>query len=436
MKVIKENNLVVIAKERISQISIQDTKGIKDIIRKTDYSVNRMYSMMDKQLMQFDDRGQPRMNGDKLFYELMRAVVDRGIRVIEIKYIKELKTGDTPGMMYNETNLGVKKLSSFIKKMGYDMDGDLEKLDAKELNINYYLLVIFGLALTSAAYGKRLFNTDKKTTFIVFAVSMLSLMMVLPVKGIERNLALLASIIYSALSSLVVMRISETEDKKVMLKSVVSFLGISFLGGYTVVSCLSSLRYTMTLDLFRGVKIAFVMPLIMYTISYAIVYNIRISDILSYIKKKSKLGIAFVVALIGFIFAIYILRSGNFKILRASAFELRVREILEYVWKVRPRTKEIAIGYPMLMMFVHFRKSQNNIIKYILGFGMTIGSISVINSFCHVFTPIVISMSRGINGLITGVIIGKLLLILLTNESLKKFLQDKKSKMIARFSKA
>ena len=56
---------------------------------------------------------------------------------------------------------------------------------------------------------------------------------------------------------------------------------------------------------------------------------------MEYIKSKSKLGIGLIIMCVGFILTIYILRSGNFKILRASALELRIREILEYNFKVR-----------------------------------------------------------------------------------------------------
>lgn len=414
IRVIKDNKLIIVAKERISQISIQDTKGIKDIIKGTNYSMNRMYSMLDKQLA--------RVNGQDIFYEIMRSIVDRGIRVVEIKQIRN--PNFTLQRNYEETNLGTKELVNFISGMGYNTNKDLVSLDATELNIGYYVaMVMSALALTCAVYVKKLFNTDFKLTFIVFAMSMLALIAACPLSNIEKNLALFASILYSSLSGLIVMRMCETDSKMLMLKSILVFLGVNFLGGYVVVSCLSSLRYTMTLDLFRGVKIAFVVPLIMYIVSYVIINKVRPKDVIEYIKSKSKIGIGLAVLGVGFILAVYILRSGNFKILRASELELRLREILEYTWKVRPRTKEILIGYPMLMLLVNFRKSKNNILKFILGFGMTIGSISVINSFCHVFTPIEISMRRGVNGMVTGVFIGGGILLLLKNEKIKKILE-------------
>lgn len=422
VRVIKENKLIVVAKERVSQISIQDTKGIKDIIKDTDYSVNRMYNMLDKQLA--------KVNGQDMFYEIMRAVVDRGIRVVEIKQIRN--PNFTPQRNYDETNLGTKDLVNFINSMGYKTDKDLVSLDSRELNLMYYVgMIVIGLSLTISVYIKKLFNTDFKMTFIAFVTSILMLIAVCPLESIEKNLALFASILYSGLSSLVVLKMCQTDRKNLMFKSILVFLGINFLGGCVVVSCLSSLRYTMTLDLFRGVKIAFVMPLVMYTLSYAIINDIKPKDIVEYIKSKSKVGIGLAVLCVGFIFAIYILRSGNFKIFRASALELRLREILEYKFKVRPRTKEILIGYPMLMLLVYFRKSENDILKFILGFGMTIGSISVINSFCHVFTPIEISMQRGLTGMFIGTMVGGIIILILKNRKVKDLL-ERVPKLIAR----
>ena len=78
----------------------------------------------------------------------------------------------------------------------------------------------------------------------------------------------------------------------------------------------------------------------------------------------------------------------------------------------RPRFKEILIGYPAVMALVYlYRRYPFKELVLILGLGVMMGSISVVNSFSHVFTAITISASRTLAGLLVGVAIGLAVLL-------------------------
>ena len=47
------------------------------------------------------------------------------------------------------------------------------------------------------------------------------------------------------------------------------------------------------------------------------------------------------------------------------------------------------------------------------GLGVTVGSITMVNSFCHVYTAIGISFSRTLAGLLTGLVISALVLLVI-----------------------
>lgn len=413
-KMINDNNLIFIVEEKTSQIGIVDTKGLNELMDKTDYAINRMCKLSENQLKKTNNRD--------LFYKLVRSVIDRNIRFV---YIKESNNPKFTTMQnYKETNEAVRNFSSFIKRMKYDPNGTIVKLNNQRLNLLYYFLVTLGLALTCVVYLKRLLKLDKKKSFFYYIMMMIFIMSISKLWEIELILALVASVVYSSLASLLVLKRSSTNDKRVLLKSVATFFGINLLGGYTVVSCLNSLNYTMGLEVFRGIKVAFLLPLIIYTISFIILYEIKLKDIVDYIKKKSKFAIALTLIGAFLIIAVYILRSGNFKILGAGIIELRIREFLEYNLGVRPRTKEFLIGYPAIMLLIHFKEVKNKILKFVLGIGITIGSISAINSFCHVFTAINVSIIRSANGLILGLLLGKIIIILINNVSVRAFLQN------------
>ena len=90
-----------------------------------------------------------------------------------------------------------------------------------------------------------------------------------------------------------------------------------------------------------------------------------------------------------------------------------LREVLESWLYVRPRTKEILIGYPFLWLaFLFVDKS---ISRSVLWFFNAIGSIaliSVVNSFCHLHTPLNITLYRTFIGLVLGLFIGCIYLLL------------------------
>ena len=417
-RIINQNHLIFTVYEKINQIGIQDQKGLDNLITKTDYAINRAYRLHKKQLASID--------GNELFYKLLRGVLDRNIRFVEINQLEN--PSYTIQENYKQTNEGVETFVEFIEKMGYKVNEDVVGLSSNKLNENFYFLVMLGMALTFTVYIKRLIKPNKINLICVYIVTVVLLgysNQILRI-NIEQSLALLASILYSSLASFMVMEIANRDTKRALTKSIMTFFGVNLLGGYVIVSCLNSLDYTMNLNMFRGVKVAFILPLIFYVVNYIIVYKVKLKDIKEYIKSKSAISIIVSVVIMAFVFALYILRSGNFAILKASRLELKIREALEYGMGIRPRTKEFLIGYPMLMLFVYYRKNSNKILKFILGLGMTVGGVSIINSFCHVFTNIVVSITRSVNGLILGVIVGSIAIKLSKNTDIRIALANNK----------
>ena len=95
-------------------------------------------------------------------------------------------------------------------------------------------------------------------------------------------------------------------------------------------------------------------------------------------------------------------RSGN------SAADWMVpdhglRQMLENVLPVRPRTKEFIIGQPLLMLGFYTKN------PWIIFAGM-IGQASIFNTFMHAHSPLAISLMRTAQGLLLGFVIGFLLI--------------------------
>ena len=106
-----------------------------------------------------------------------------------------------------------------------------------------------------------------------------------------------------------------------------------------------------------------------------------------------------------------VLRSGNTQ--GISNLEANMRDTLERLLIARPRTKEVFVGYPSVLLLMYLVK-HNMLSQYreILRIGASIGFSSVVNSFCHFHTPLTLILLREFNGLWTGLIVGVIAVLL------------------------
>jgi hypothetical protein len=104
--------------------------------------------------------------------------------------------------------------------------------------------------------------------------------------------------------------------------------------------------------------------------------------------------------------AVMLLRSGNQPPVEVSGLELHVRDWLEQALMVRPRTKEFLIGHPALMLAVGMAlRGRTRWVLVLLVLG-AMGQASLVNTFCHLHTPLLVSLVRSANGLWLGLAIG------------------------------
>lgn len=104
--------------------------------------------------------------------------------------------------------------------------------------------------------------------------------------------------------------------------------------------------------------------------------------------------------------AIWIMRTGNDSGLEVSDLEMKMRAVLEQVFLVRPRTKEIFVGHPAMIFATYFIARR----RWPLAFGAiilaTIGQSDLLNTFCHIHIPVFYSVWRTIMGLLIGIAVG------------------------------
>ncbi len=181
---------------------------------------------------------------------------------------------------------------------------------------------------------------------------------------------------------------------------------ISLVGGLSIAGILNGRAYFLHIDEFSGVKAAHFLPLLVIGV-YLLQRRVSMRALLA--KPATWLGI---VAGLGALVVVSMLlaRTGNDNPAAVSGLELKLRSLLDWVLYTRPRTKEFLIGHPamvvglMLLALGHKRESKGLELAAVAC--ITVGTIaltSVVNTLCHLHTPILLGLARiGIGWVIGG----------------------------------
>jgi Na+/proline symporter len=104
--------------------------------------------------------------------------------------------------------------------------------------------------------------------------------------------------------------------------------------------------------------------------------------------------------------ALVIARTGNDAGVGVSGSELKMRAILDRIMPVRPRTKEFLVGHPAFVLGIcWWLRGRRRLAVPAVVIG-SLGQVSLLNTFCHIHTPMIISAWRDVIGLIVGSVIG------------------------------
>jgi hypothetical protein len=226
---------------------------------------------------------------------------------------------------------------------------------------------------------------------------------------------------------------NQYENGRALLKAVGIFIGASMFtlyGAAMIVGLLADRSYVVKLNQYVGIKPSAILPIML--IIFAMCAGLPIfnksfaevkADVYSNLRKlvSHPLFIWHVIAALGALIAIAmaVLRSGNDPGVGISSLELKFRAILDELLVVRPRTKEFMIGHPAFIigMALLLRKNRGWGLP-LAAFGM-IGQTSLLNTFCHIHTPLYVSIIRTFNGLWIGLALGIILWLILDFRSNK-----------------
>ncbi len=224
------------------------------------------------------------------------------------------------------------------------------------------------------------------------------------------------------------MAFSDIGWAKLFLESVAILWGagiLSLMGAAFVSGLLGDIRYFLEMEIFRGVKATFVLPLVLISVVYIQKFPFfgktvsSDKDFVSFVKKfchvQIKLGLLVGLGLLAVVGFVFIGRSGN-NGAPVPQFEIALRRFLEDLMYARPREKEFLFGHPaVLVSLAALYRKWPQILHYFLIVAVTIGQGSMVETFAHMRSPFILSFIRGLDGLVAGTLsmVGALLAVMI-----------------------
>ena len=338
--------------------------------------------------------------------ELMLAVTDRNIRMIFLKPYKHMDM--TPGQELASLQTWLEQTAGDLQKAGFVL-GKAEPLSGVPITFTLLLYLSFGIMAASALLVACWL--PKMNTVILLIGSMTASLIaslvyafgLIPGRTVIDGVALLSSIVFPSLGLTLLLQQSRPEQtrKQRIQTAIFGFLGVSLLTliGATITNgLLSETVYLNAIFSFRGVKVAYFLPLVL-TAAYALLrspYRLHRENLKSIFTGKILLSGAVLIGLIGF----YLVRSGN-ETDAVSGFERTLRNLLQQFFGVRPRFKEFLTGHPSLALLPFFVSTP--LFSLAILFLATAGQVSIFNTFMHLHTPYLLSLSRVSWGMILGI---------------------------------
>ena len=194
----------------------------------------------------------------------------------------------------------------------------------------------------------------------------------------------------------------------------------SVVGGVVIAALLSDLPYLVKLDHFTGVKLAQLAPLGLLAAVFlgrpagpAREEGETLGDYVPgwrrALARTVEYGhVALLFAAMA-VLGLLLVRSGNEPAVGVTGLELKFRSVLEDVLVVRPRTKEFLVAHPLLLLAFALNARGHTRGVWLIAVLGAVGQCSMVNTFCHLHTPLAVSLLRTVHGLWIGAALGTVL---------------------------
>ncbi|MCX7796132.1 MAG: DUF5693 family protein [bacterium] len=387
-KLIKENGL------NIAVVEFSNQKGIEVLTKDLKGSIVKLHSITLGEMYKLKPR--------ELLDRTVRAVKERNVRFLYLRPIPNIYEKET----LIEENIS---LISSIKERLSKEDFIVERVSILPDWQGFRLAMLsMGLGICTAILliGQNVLPLSLVWSLVLLSLFSGGLATIFPLSLFKKLLALGVACIFPIVP---IWLIVLSDKREPTLYKIIKIALLSLAGGLMIGGGLSSTDFMLQISQFMGVKLAHIIPFLLFLLLIYLSQRDVIVNILTY--PLNVLSLLLIILFVGGgIF--YILRTGNISSEAIWDFEVRMRTILERFMFVRPRTQEFLIGYPSIFLALEFLKTKKEL-GIIFSVISMITPVSIMNSFCHIHTPVHITLLRTLNGFILGSIVGYLLITIL-----------------------
>lgn len=426
---LNEQDLRLIMLEHYTQLQFAKIDGLIPLAEGVDYNAARSYVI--------DGAEQKKISVADALRRWALTDEERNIRVNYIRPFFIAKDGKDLMTLNLEY---VQNIVKDVKNRGYKIAeaGVFEQPDSKAGNTfagAYFpekiKLVPVAAAIIAGAvlYLSLLVNITRRNQLMLWAVLTLAAAILLMLgRGLftRQMLALASAVIFPVLSMSVIFNIWDScQNKEKGLLSIIGnalwqlafAISMSLIGAMLLSAILTDSRFLLEIDIYRGVKVTFMLPVILTAILYVKKYDIlhimgrSINGVISKLNGMLNTGLTFkhvlILGVLLFVAYYFVGRSGHTDGVPVTALELKMRAALEQLMYARPRGKELLVGHPAFFMAVFAAyKGAPRLWQFILACAAVIGQGSLVQTFCHMRTPVFMSIMRAVDGYLTGALVG------------------------------
>ena len=202
------------------------------------------------------------------------------------------------------------------------------------------------------------------------------------------------------------------------VKGIVLASSITAIGIIHVVGLLATRPFMVHASQFLGIKAQHAVPLLLVALA-AVAGGVALPEetwaswkaraagqFRAAMQEPARFGLLIVGVIALAAILLVVARTGNDAGVGVSGAELKGRAVLDRILPVRPRTKEFLVGHPLFILGLGWWwRGRRRLGLPCLVFG-SLGQVSLLNTFCHIHTPLVISAWRDGIGLVLGILLG------------------------------
>ncbi len=330
------------------------------------------------------------------------AVNDRSVRVLYVRLFNR-------SLAVNDQYLS--NLSQRLTDQGYQL-GQVNALPIRaSLSKISLFFIIVGIGAAALFLFLYLFPRADRLVAILLGLGIIGaggVVFVMPGFTLlaQRLFALLAALVFPVLGILLAYAWRKTHEMTTWIKVMIPFikaLAVSFCGALYVHAILATAPFMTAIYAFPMVKIALLAPIPIVAVCL-LIHDQSYQKLIRFLQMNVKVY-HLVVAGVGLaILAVIAIRSGNNPLIPVSNLELELRLWFQKTLIARPRFKEFAVGYPLLILgaWLQYRR-KDPIIVLTIG---VIGLSSLVNTFAHLHKPLRMALLTTFNGIWSGLLVG------------------------------